>query len=37
MVVFSNEKPDVGQMSKDRWKIFQIRDADLLDTTEKYV
>ena len=28
VVVFSNEKPDVGQMSKDRWKIFQRRDED---------
>ena len=28
---------DVGQLSKDRWKIFQIRDEDLLDATEKYV
>ena len=37
VVVFSNEKPDVGQMSKDRWKIFQIRDDDLLDATDKYV
>ena len=36
IVVFSNEKPDVGQLSKDRWKIFQIRDDDLLDATEKY-
>ena len=37
IVVFSNEKPDVGQMSKDRWKIFQIRDEELLDATERYV
>ena len=37
IVVFSNEKPDVGQMSKDRWKIFQIRDEELLDATDKYV
>ena len=36
-VMFSNEKPDVGQMSKDRWKIFQIRDEDLLDATENYI
>ena len=36
-VVFSNEKPDVGQLSEDRWKIFQIRDDELLDATEKYV
>ena len=36
-VLFSNEKPDVGQMSKDRWKIFKIKDDDLLDATEKYL
>jgi hypothetical protein len=24
VVVFSNEKPDVGRLFKDRWKIFQI-------------
>jgi hypothetical protein len=37
IVVFSNEMPDVDQLSKDRWKIFQIRDEDLFDATEKYV
>ena len=37
IVVFSNEMPDVDQLSKDRWKIFQIRDDELLDATEKYV
>ena len=37
VVVFSNEKPDVKQLSKDRWKIFQIRDDDLIDVTEIYV
>ena len=37
IVVFSNEIPDIDQLSKDRWKIFQIRDEDLLDATEKYV
>ena len=37
IIVFSNEMPDVDQLSKDRWKIFQIRDEDLLDATEKYV
>jgi len=37
IVVFSNEKLDVGQLSKDRWKIFKIQDEDLLDATEKYV
>ena len=37
IIVFSNEMPDVDQLSKDRWKIFQIRDEELLDATEKYV
>ena len=37
VVVFSNEKPDIKQLSKDRWKIFQIRDDDLLDATDNYV
>ena len=37
VVVFSNEAPEVKQLSKDRWKIFQIRDDDLLDATDKYV
>ena len=37
IVVFSNEKPDVSQMSKDRWKIFHIRDEELLDATDKYL
>ena len=37
VVVFSNEKPDVSELSKDRWKIFQIRDNDLIDLTDIYV
>jgi hypothetical protein len=37
VVVFSNAKIDVGQMSKDRWKIFQIQDKDILDATKKYI
>ena len=37
VVVFSNEKPDVSELSKDRWKIFQIRDDDLIDVTDIYV
>ena len=37
VVVFSNERPEIGQLSKDRWKIFQIRDEELLDATDKYV
>ena len=37
VVVFSNERPEVDQLSTDRWKIFQIRDEELLDATEQYV
>jgi len=37
VVVFSNEKPDVSELSKDRWKIFQIRDDDLIDVTNIYL
>ena len=37
VVVFSNEKPDVKELSKDRWKIFRIRDNDLIDVTDIYV
>ena len=37
VVVFSNEKPDVTELSKDRWKIFRIRDDDLIDVTNIYV
>ena len=31
MIVFSNEKPDIGKLSKDRWKIFKIIGEDLVD------
>ena len=34
-VVFSNEKPDTKQLSDDRWKIFQIKNDDLVDVTKK--
>ena len=37
VVVFSNEKPDVSKLSKDRWKIFRIRDDDLIDVTNIYL
>ena len=37
VVVFTNEAPEVKQLSKDRWKIFQIRDDDLIDATDRYV
>ena len=35
VVVFSNEKPDTKQLSDDRWKIFQIKNDDLVDVTKK--
>ena len=37
VVVFRNEKPDVSELSKDRWKIFRIRDDDLIDVTNIYL
>ena len=33
----SNAKPDVSELSKDRWKIFRIRDDDLIDVTDIYL
>ena len=32
LLVFSNEKPDVKQMSRDRWSIYVIEGDDLLQT-----
>ena len=37
IIVFSNEMPDVDKLSKDRWKIFQIRNEEFLDGKDKYV
>ena len=37
IVVFSNEMPDIDQLSNDRLKIFQLRNEDFLDATDKYV
>ena len=34
VIVFSNDKPDIEKLSKDRWKIFKIIREDLLDVTE---
>merc|ERR1712082_456068 len=31
VIVFCNEKPDIGKLSKDRWKIFKIIGEDLVD------
>ena len=33
VIVFSNEKPDIGKLSKDRWKIFKIIGEDLADVS----
>ena len=37
VIVFSNKKSDVTELSKDRWKIFCIRDDDLIDVSDIYV
>ena len=34
VIVFSNKKSDVTEVSKDRWVIFQIKDDDLFDVRE---
>ena len=36
-IVNEDEKPDVSKLSKDRWKIFRIRDDDLIDVTNIYL
>ena len=36
VVVFSNEKPDVKEAVKDRWKILQIKGDDLIDISQRY-
>ena len=36
VVVFSNEKPDIKEAVKDRWRILQIKDDDLIDIFKKY-
>ena len=33
VVVFSNGRPNTRELSKDRWKIFQISDNGLMDVT----
>ena len=33
VIVFSNDKPEVKQLAQDRWKIFKIKDDDLVDVT----
>ena len=35
VIVFSNNKPDIGKLSIDRWKIFKIKGEDLIDESPK--
>ena len=35
VIVFSNDKPDIGKLSIDRWKIFKIKGEDLIDESPK--
>ena len=37
VVVFSNGRPETRELSKDRWKIFHIRDNDLMDVKDANV
>ena len=37
VVVFSNGRPNTRELSKDRWKIFQISDNGLMDVTDANV
>ena len=36
IVVFSNEKPDIKEAVKDRWRILQIKGDDLIDLSTRY-
>ena len=36
VVVFSNEKPDIKEAVKDRWRILQIKEDDLIDLSKRY-
>ena len=35
VIVFANCTPDVKKLAMDRWKIFRIKDTDLVDVTPK--
>ena len=35
VIVFSNDKPDVKKLAIDRWKIFKIKDDDLVHASPK--
>ena len=36
VVVFSNEKPDIKEAVKDRWRILQIKEDDLIDISKRF-
>ena len=31
VVVFSNDRPEINQLARDRWKIFSIENDDLVE------
>ena len=35
VIVFSKDKPEVKKLAMDRWKIFKIKDKDLVDVSPK--
>ena len=37
VIVFSKKAPDMENLSKDRWKIFKIRDNYFIDITDNLV
>ena len=36
-IVISNDRPEVNQLAQDRWKIFKIKDDNLVDVTNSRV
>ena len=36
VVVFSNEESDIKEAVKDRWRILQIKEDDLIDISKRY-
>ena len=35
VVVFSNQRPNKSELSRDRWAIFEIEDDKLVDTSNR--
>ena len=33
VIVFSNDKPKLAKLAMDRWKIFKIKEDDLIDVS----